>query len=74
MAEWLKLRAYTLCALFRSRARLEAENLVLRQQIDILLRRLPKRVRLTNFDRLRLVRLARTGERQAISTCDDGVA
>ncbi len=31
MAEWLKLLAYALGSLFKSRARLEAENLVLRQ-------------------------------------------
>ena len=59
MAEWLKLLAYALRSLFKSRARLEAENLVLRQQINILVRRLPKRVRLTNSDRLRLVWLYR---------------
>ena len=56
MAEWLKLLAYALRARFKSWARLEAENLVLRQQINILVRRFPKRVRLTNSDRLRLVR------------------
>jgi len=44
---------------FKSRERLEAENLVLRQQINILVRRLSKRVRLTNSDRLRLVWLYR---------------
>jgi hypothetical protein len=59
MAEWLKLLAYALRSLFKSRARVEAENLVLRQQINILVRRLPKRVRLTNSDRLRLVWLYR---------------
>ena len=47
MAEWLKLLAYALRSRFKSRARLEAENLVLRQQINILIRKLPKRVRLT---------------------------
>jgi hypothetical protein len=59
MAEWLKLLAYALRARFKSRARLEAENLVLRQQLNILVRKLPKRVRLTNADRLRLVWLYR---------------
>ena len=59
MAEWLKLLAYALPSRFKSRARLEAENLVLRQQINILVRRLPKRVRLTNSERLRLVWLYR---------------
>jgi len=33
-AEWLKLRAYALRSLFKSRVKLEAENLVLRQQLD----------------------------------------
>jgi len=59
MAEWLKLLACVLRLRFKSRAKLEAENLVLDQQIDILVRRLPKRVRLTNSDRLRLVWLYR---------------
>src|SRR5271157_374426 len=59
MAEWLKLLPYALRSRFKSRARLEAENLVLRQQINILVRRLSKRVRLTNSDRLQLVWLYR---------------
>jgi hypothetical protein len=44
---------------FKSRARLEAENLVLRQQLNVLIRELPKRWRLTNSDRLLLVWLYR---------------
>jgi hypothetical protein len=59
MAEWLKLLAYALRSRFKSRARLEAENLVLRQQLNILIRKLPNRVQLTNSDRLRLVWLYR---------------
>jgi hypothetical protein len=39
----------------RSRARLEAENLVLRRQVLILSRKSPSRVRLGNLDRLVLV-------------------
>jgi hypothetical protein len=39
--------------------RLEAENLVLRQQLNILIRKLPKRMRLANSDRLLLVWLYR---------------
>ena len=35
----------------RSRAELHAENLVLRHRIEILKRRAPKRVHLTNGDR-----------------------
>jgi len=50
MAGWLKLLAYALRSRFKSRARLEAENLVLGQQINILVRKHPKRVRLTNSD------------------------
>ncbi len=44
---------------FKSRARLEAENLVLRQQLLVLNRRLPARLRLRNIDRLVLVWLYR---------------
>ncbi len=43
----------------RSRARLEAENLVLRQQPSVLNRRSPSRVRLRNLDRLLSVWLYR---------------
>jgi hypothetical protein len=55
MVEWLKEPAYALSSRFKSRARLEAENLVLRQQLNILIRKRPKRLRLTNSDRLLLV-------------------
>jgi hypothetical protein len=41
-----------LIGLFRSRATLEAENLVLRQQIIVLRRTAPKRLSLNSFDRL----------------------
>jgi hypothetical protein len=40
---------------FRSRARLEAENLVLRLQLSVLNQRSPVRLRLSNLDRLILV-------------------
>jgi transposase InsO family protein len=59
MFEWLKEVAYALSLRFKSRARLEAENLVLRQQVNILIRKLPKRLQLTNSDRLLLVWLYR---------------
>ena len=39
-------------ASFESRARLEAENLVLRRQLLLLNRRLSRRLRLRNLDRL----------------------
>lgn len=46
-------------ARFESRARLEAENLVLRQQLLVPNRGLPARLRLRNIDRLILVWLYR---------------
>jgi hypothetical protein len=44
---------------FARRARLEAANLILRQQLIVLRRQQPKRVRLWNIDRLLLVWLYR---------------
>src|ERR1700687_4278020 len=44
---------------FTRRARLEAENLLLRQQLVVLRRKSPTRVRLWNIDRLLLVWLYR---------------
>jgi hypothetical protein len=44
---------------FARRARLEAENLIPRQQLIVLRRRHPKRVRLLNIDRLLFVWLYR---------------
>jgi hypothetical protein len=43
MTDLLKLMLDVLASLFRSRVKLEAENLVLRQQINVLLRRMPER-------------------------------
>jgi|SRR5680860_729493 len=48
-----------LIGLFRSRASLEAENLVLRQQIIILRRTTPKRLCFNTFDRLIIIGLYR---------------
>src|ERR1035437_1308532 len=59
MKDLLKLILGVLASLFRSRAKLEAENLVLRQQINVLRRRMPKRPDLNNTDRLLLVWLYR---------------
>jgi hypothetical protein len=59
MFEWLRQLGYALSLRFKSRARLEAENLVLRQQLNIAIRKLPKRLRLRNLDRLMLVWLYR---------------
>ena len=44
---------------FKSKARLEAENAVLRHQLIVLRRRPRGRVRLTNHDRLFFIRLYR---------------
>ena len=48
----LMLLWFALTGLFRSKARLEAEILVLRQQINVLRRKSSKRAVLGNFDRL----------------------
>ena len=52
MMDLFKLFLHVLAALFKSRAELEAENLVLRQQVNVLRRRAPKRAHLHNADRL----------------------
>src|SRR5215475_14192914 len=44
---------------FKSKARLEAENAVLRQQLIVLRRKPRGRIRLTNHDRLFFIRLYR---------------
>jgi hypothetical protein len=59
MANLLKLFLAILASLFKSRARLESENLVLRQQVNVLRRRMPKRPALKNIDRLLFVWLYR---------------
>src|ERR1700756_394576 len=58
---WAGCRAIwsLLIGLFRSRATLEAENLVLRQQILVLRRTAPKRLSFNALDRLILVALYR---------------
>jgi hypothetical protein len=48
-----------LVGLFRSRAALEAEILVLRHQLNVLQRKSPKRATLSSIDRLLLVGLYR---------------
>ena len=45
--------------IFKSRRRLEAENLFLRHQLNIVLRRAPPRLRLHGSDRALLVRMTR---------------
>jgi hypothetical protein len=59
MRDFLKLLAHLLAAKFKSRARLEAENVVLRHQLNVLQRAAPNRPKLTNFDGLLFVRLYR---------------
>ena len=55
MKDLFKLILGVLTSLFKSRGKLEAEILVLRQQINVLRRRMPKRPNLNNTDRLLLV-------------------
>jgi hypothetical protein len=59
MTDLLRLLLAVLASLFKSRARLEAEILILRQQINVLQRRMSKRPALTNVDRLVFVWLYR---------------
>ena len=59
MIEFLILVCSIFASLFKSRAQLEVEILVLRQQISVLGRGAPKRPRLTNVDRLLFVWLYR---------------
>jgi hypothetical protein len=59
MTDPFKLFLGVLASLFRSRAKLEAENLVLRQQINVLRRRIPKRPDLNNTYRFLFVWLYR---------------
>src|SRR5467141_2995544 len=59
MTDRVKLILGALASLFKSRAMLEAEILVLRQQINVLRRRAPKRPHLNNTDRFLFVWLYR---------------
>ncbi len=59
MIDVLKLVACSVASLFKSRARLEAEILVLRHQLMILRRKTPTRLRLSVIDRLIFVWLYR---------------
>ena len=54
-----RLLACALTRLFRSRARLEAEILVLRHQLNVLRRKAPKRVAFSSIDRLVIAGLYR---------------
>src|SRR5450830_1203478 len=55
MKDLFKLILGVLASLFKSRAKLEAEFLILRQQINVLRRRAPKRPHLNNTDRFLFV-------------------
>lgn len=59
MVDVLKLLLDILVSPFKSRARLEAEIVVLRHQLNVLRRRSPSRPRLTSVDRLIFVWLSR---------------
>src|ERR1039457_3881019 len=59
MKDLLKLILGVLPSLFKSRAKLEAEILILRQQINVLRRRAPKRPHFNNTDRFLFVWLYR---------------
>src|ERR1700692_2398972 len=59
MTDLFKLILGILASRFKARATLEAENLVLRQQLNVLRRRTPKRPHLTNTDRFLFVWLYR---------------
>jgi hypothetical protein len=59
MIEFLKLLVHVLASPFKSQARLEAEIVVLRQQLMVLRRRVPSKPKLTVADRLLFVWLYR---------------
>jgi hypothetical protein len=55
MTDLFKLLLGILASRFKARAALEAENLVLRQQVNVLRRRTPNRPHLNNTDRFLFV-------------------
>ena len=59
ITDLFKLMLGILASRFKARATLEAENLVLRQQVNVLRRRTPKRPHLSNTDRFLFVWLYR---------------
>jgi hypothetical protein len=58
MIELLQLILHIVASLFKSKAKLEAEILVLRQQLNVLRRQVSQRRQLNNADRFLLVWLA----------------
>jgi len=75
MSDLCRLIWCALIGLFRPRAALEAENLVLRHQLNVLRRKSPKRVALSSIDRLLLVGGAgrsedhKAGDAAALAPC-----
>src|SRR3954451_16337211 len=63
MRDLLNLIRWVLLGLLRSRSSIEAENLALRHQLNVLRRRSPKRPVLRNFDRLIFICLYRIAPR-----------
>src|SRR5262245_26361185 len=59
MRDICRLIRWALIGIFRSRVALQTEILVLRHQLNVLRRQLPKRAALTNIDRLVVVGLYR---------------
>jgi len=59
LLEMIKLLWHWLVSLVKSRRRLEAENLLLRHQLNILRRKAPQRLRLSNTDQLAFAWLCR---------------
>jgi hypothetical protein len=72
MTDLLRLILAILASPFKSRAELEAENLILRQQINVLCRRMPKRPALTNVDRFLSQRGHEMNSRLAVLECIPG--
>src|SRR6266508_4948146 len=70
MSDLCRLIWCALIGLFRSRAALEAENVVLRHQLNVLRRKSPKRVAVSSIDRLLLVGLYRLAPRDPGSSED----
>ena len=59
MAALILLLLNLVASLFKSKSRLEAENAALREQLTVLQRKVRRRVRFTNHDRLFFIRLYR---------------
>lgn len=59
MIDMMKMVLATVHSLFRRRVSVEAENIVLRHQLNILRRSAPRRLRFSNFDRVMLIWLYR---------------